>query len=109
MLPKEAMLPREAVWTRERVAAVAIAAVWVAASLRFDGPEGAFETALYCLVPLLCVWFPEILANRTGFGMLWDGGIPMTRTTPSGIVRLVGWGLLLLPVVLVLVVAWGAR
>lgn len=47
-----------------------------------------------CLVPLICVWFPEAMAEATG------GNV---RASPPGLVWLFGWVTLLIPLMLKLV------
>ena len=52
---------------------------------------GASRIIGFCILPLLCVWFPDTLGGLTG-GRL-------TKTSPRSFVWFVGWFVLLLPLV----------
>lgn len=49
---------------------------------------------IYLSIPFLCIWFGDEVGSYTGWN---PQGWSITRETPGGIVRLMGWVLLLLP------------
>jgi hypothetical protein len=59
------------------------------------GNEAGFMVLLFCLVPLACIWFGE--AMRGYLGTAGMSGI--TEPTPGIIVCILGWLVLLLPVI----------
>jgi len=81
-------------WTLSRVASICVAAVEIGLVAIVSGGEGAFRLAAFLLLPLLCVWFPEVTGR-------WRG-MRMDRASPPVFVFILGWLLLFVPVVLLL-------
>ena len=55
----------------------------------------------YLLIPLLCIWFGDEMGN-------YSGALPgpaINKPTPGCLVRVGGWVLLLLPVIILLILA----
>ena len=57
--------------------------------------------AAYLLLPLLCIWFGDEMGNYTGT----LPGPAINKPTPGCLVRIGGWVLLLLPVIVLLIMA----
>ena len=61
--------------------------------------------AMYKMIPLIvfglaCIWYGDALGRITGFR--WFGTINISRETPGGLLRFLGWILLLLPLIVIL-------
>lgn len=76
--------------------------------------EGLLVGALQIVLPLACVWFPEELGSiTTSFPGLFST-VPINRTSPGCLVRLVGWAALLIltvgrVVIVGVMVPWGIK
>lgn len=55
----------------------------------------------YLLIPLLCIWFSDEMGNYTGT----LPGPAINKTTPGCLVKVAGWVLLFLPIILVLIMS----
>jgi hypothetical protein len=64
---------------------------------RSEGLGSVVVVLCSCFLPLVCVWFPEPLADLTG---------GFVRASPPFLVWLFGWITLLMPLVLKLVVLY---
>ena len=100
-MAKDPFLPRQYFWTRKRIVSGLIALSYIVVSGFAAGAEGLFKMAMFCVLPLACIWFPELLANYTGFALM--RGPAITRSSPPGCVFVLGWLILLLPPIQVLV------
>ena len=77
----------------------AVAAIYVVAALVTADAEHAFLALLFVIFPLACIWFGDAMGGFTGPA----GGIGITRSSPGVMVRILGWVVLLLPVIFMLV------
>ena len=59
------------------------------------GMEGAFSMVIALVFPLTCIWFSEAMGSYKG--LTGRGGI--TETSPGIIICILGWVLLLLPLI----------
>jgi hypothetical protein len=59
------------------------------------GGGAAFMVMIFCALPLACIWFGEAMGGYTGQG----GTIGITAPSPGIIVCILGWWVLLLPVI----------
>ena len=79
-----------------RAASLVIAAGYLVLAGLARGPEGLLRDVLFLLLPLGCIWFPQI------FGTFFRGislvGPYITDPTPGAWVVFGGWLVLLLPV-----------
>lgn len=68
--------------------------------------ESAVRLALFLMLPLACIWFPDGMGSLTGvaFGL---GRPTITHKTPGDFVALGGWLLLLCPIAVALMVLPG--
>jgi hypothetical protein len=80
---------------RNRILSGAVAAIYVIAALATAGAEHAFLLCLYLLFPLACIWFGDAMGGFTGPA----GTIGITASSPGVFVRILGWVILLLPVI----------
>lgn len=78
----------------ELAAAGTVVAIWVGLSFHASGLGYAIRTLAFNLLPLACIWKPDILGRA---GLRFDPFIKMDQATPEKVVRLAGWGWLLLP------------
>jgi hypothetical protein len=88
-------------WDWNRILSVAVGAAWLALGAA-AGPVGLVAAALFVVLPLACIWFPETMGTlKTVLPSLAAQAID--RESPGWAVRLLGWVLLLLPLIAVLV------
>ena len=99
-------LPDEPFWNIPRVVSVSIAGLYVVTGLLLLGPADAFEILMSSALPLMLIWLPDVMGEQTGW--TWLYGMRAAGTTPAGIVKVVGWILLLLPAVLLTVALRGS-
>jgi hypothetical protein len=73
-----------------RILSAAIALAWLGLAARAGGAVGFIYAALGLLLPMACIWFADALSTlTTTLPML--GNMPMTRTSPAGLLRFFGW------------------
>ncbi len=71
-----------------------VAAIYIAVAASLGGGASAFQMAIFCLLPLACIWFADAMRGYTG---------PTPRgafISPSAglMVCVAGWMIMLLPV-----------
>lgn len=81
-------------WNRILSGAVAIIYMLVAAFT--VGAEGAFKVGMFVVLPLACIWFSEAMGGYVGP----TGSGAITGASPAVLVCILGWVVLLLPVIL---------
>jgi hypothetical protein len=96
--------PPFATW-RSRVASGVMVALYLgfAAARPFNGASSVADLARvlgFCVLPLACIWFPDELA-RFGGRVGVDRLRLVRRSLPRSFVWVLGWVVLLLPVILV--------
>jgi hypothetical protein len=74
-------------------------------TLIVDSPVGCLQVVFSTIVPIACIWFPEIMAGYTGYAI--TRGIAVTQPSHPGCVSLCGSLLLLLPVIQIIIIATG--
>jgi hypothetical protein len=82
-------------YPRSQLVSAAISSIYVIAAFLSIGPVAGLEVLAFCLVPLGCIWFPEAMGD-------WDGSSLMTHinaSSPRPLVWVLGWVVLLLPLV----------
>jgi len=78
-----------------------IGAAFLLLAVLFGNPEALFQTFLFVLFPLLCIWFSDEVGKLTNVSL--GIGRPMiTHKTPGDFVAIGGWIMLLTPIALVL-------
>ncbi|MGE5245684.1 MAG: J domain-containing protein [Betaproteobacteria bacterium] len=83
---------------RSRAASSAVALLYVAAAWRTGG---SVRVVSFCVLPLLCIWFPDVLGEHVGFRI--------TKPSPPAFVWFFGWVLLLVPLIALGIVWLRAR
>ena len=93
-------------WDWQRIVSLAIAIIYLVIDIWAFRPKSSTDliaTILLMLIglafPLAFIWFADEVGEYAG--PLWR---PITKTTPGNLVRLGGWMLLLLPVIIGLIV-----
>jgi hypothetical protein len=82
-----------------RVLSVILAAIYVVVAFVTSGGEDGFRVLLAVLLPLACIWFGDAMGGFTGPA----GTIGITAASPGLIVCILGWVILLLPIVFMVV------
>ena len=80
-----------------RTLSLSLALVYVALALVFAGAEGAVKTAFMAVLPLACIWGGEAMGGYVGPN--WGGSI--TNSSPGLVFCILGWMLLLLPLIFI--------
>ena len=76
-----------------------LAAVYIIGAFVGQGAEVGCKVILLVIFPLACIWFSEAMGGYTGP----TTGIAITAPSPGLIVRILGWVVLLLPLIFVIV------
>ena len=84
----------------EKIISLIIAIIYVIGSVYWLGGKG-FYMLVYLFLPIACIWFNDELSTYTGRLFL---DIVRRRTitseSPSGLIKFLGWFLLLLPLII---------
>lgn len=75
-----------------------LAAVYIIGAFVAQGAEAGCKVVLLVIFPLACIWFSEAMGGYTGP----TTGIAITAPSPGLIVRILGWVVLLLPLIFVI-------
>lgn len=87
---------QDSVWNLHRVLSGIVGGCSLVAALVGWRPRRAIAVAGGLATPIACIWFHEVMAAPIGFRFI--GRPPITAPSHPGVLRLVGWVLLLLPV-----------
>lgn len=90
-------------WTPTRAFALLVVATYIGLAARFFGAEAGLRMLAACLLPLLCVWFPDGLSTWFGYGSGWVYRRGFTGDTPPVMVALGGWLLLAMPPIIAVI------
>ena len=88
-------------WFNSRVLSALIAIAYLGYAVHTSDVELFLTLFLFLLVPVVCIWFPEVMGDYVGYGL---GTVGVTKESPAGCVWLVGWVVLLLPLLMVAIV-----
>ena len=83
-------------WNWNRIVSALIAALYLIFAYVHGGAELAFKIGLLVIFPLACIWFANAMGGYTGP----TTNIAITKASPGLIVAILGWLLLLLPVII---------
>ena len=61
--------------------------------------EPALKIGIFLILPLACIWFADAMGGYTGP----TANMAITAPSPGMIVRILGWVLLLLPLIFVII------
>lgn len=64
------------------------------------GGEILFKMLLFLIFPLVCIWFGDEIGGFIGFRGL--GRPAITKASPGGLIRFMGWFFLLLPLLFII-------
>ncbi len=78
-----------------RLISLALSAAYLVAALVSGDVEVIFAVLGFVVLSLAFIWFGDAIGDFTGF----IGPRPITARTPGGMIRFIGWLLLLLPAV----------
>jgi hypothetical protein len=79
-----------------RVISAAVALIFLVVAFTHGGAALALKLAIFLIIPLACIWFPDELGGY--IGPAWGG--PIMTSTPAVIVCIVGWILLSMPLLI---------
>ncbi|MFH1856565.1 MAG: zf-TFIIB domain-containing protein [Candidatus Omnitrophota bacterium] len=83
----------------DRVIASIIALFYLGGAYVHFGAEAFFRIFLFLILPLACIFFSETMGNMTGF-IAKPCSPVITKPSPPFLIALLGWVLLLLPMVI---------
>jgi hypothetical protein len=72
-----------------------VALLYLGIAFMHGGAASAFEIGIALIFPLVCIWFADAMGNYRGL----TGSASITETSPGIIVCILGWVLLLLPLI----------
>jgi len=85
--------PRQRFWSPTKIASGAIVVTYLIVGLLFQDLFGLWQLVAFSVVPIFCIWFPEMMAQsyvkHTATGV----------APPAGCIAALGWFVLLLPIV----------
>ena len=79
-----------------RLSSLAVAVAYLIIAYEHGGSETAWRIVLFLIFPLFCIWFGNEMGDFVG--PVWGGSI--TAPTPRILVCILGWLLLLLPILI---------
>jgi hypothetical protein len=81
-----------------RVISGLLAGIYLVLAYAHGGGEPTFKMGLCLILPLACIWFSDAMGGFTGPTTI----IAITRVSPGVFVLILGWLILLLPVIIAL-------
>jgi hypothetical protein len=78
-----------------RILSALLALLYIIIAYQGGGGESAFKVGLCLVLPLACIWFGDAMGGYTGPVGLYG----ISATSPGVIVCILGWLLLLLPII----------
>ncbi len=78
-----------------RILSGVLAGIYLILAFVGGGIEAALRILLYLLLPLACIWFGDEMGDYTGIVR----GQGITKSSPGWLVRILGWLLLLMPII----------
>ena len=79
-----------------RILSAALALIYIVGAFMGGGGEVGCKVLLFVILPLACIWFSDAMGGYTGLTM----SMPITAPSPGLIVCILGWLLLLLPLII---------
>jgi hypothetical protein len=78
-----------------RIISGLIALLYLGIAFAHGGMESAFRMGIALIFPLTCIWFADAMGGYRGL----NGFTAITETSPGIIICILGWLLLLLPLI----------
>lgn len=91
------LIERRIIQMIQKILSGIIILLYIAGAYTAEGAGSALQVALFCLLPFFAIWFPNAMGNWTGTRF---SGPSITSESPGCLVRLLGWVLLLLPLII---------
>ena len=88
-------IPPDPLLTPWRLLSLAIALVYVLCTLIWADGETAAMLGLYYIIPLACIWFSDAMGSAPRLTSVY-----LDRESSPAIVQVMGWVLLVLPILL---------
>jgi hypothetical protein len=75
-----------------------VAIIYIVIAAIHGGAEMAFKIGIFLILPLGCIWFSDAMGGYVGLGLMaFD--YPITKQSPGLLVCIMGWVVLLLPII----------
>ena len=87
-----------------RILSALLAVIYIVTAFALGGGGTSGKVVLFVIFPLACIWFSDAMGGYTGLTTSW----PITATSPGVIVCILGWLLLLMPLIIVAIAYAGA-
>jgi len=87
-------------WTLPRFLSALVVLGYISLALQFRDGAWAARMFAYCLLPILCIWFPDAMGRYRAAGIAFSQ--TASDEPPPSIIFMLGWVLLLLPALIVL-------
>jgi hypothetical protein len=84
-----------------RIISGALTIIYLAIAYQRGGPAVAIKVAIFLVLPLACIWFTATVVNYFSHSTNSHGKISTPGASPCRCIRILGWILLLLPILLV--------
>jgi hypothetical protein len=81
--------------TWNKIISTLVAVSYLVVAFLASGGKGVFGVVLFLILPMFCIWFSDAMGGYTGFFPIGDS---ITQQSPGILVRILGWVLLLLPI-----------
>jgi hypothetical protein len=82
-----------------RILSSLLALLYICIAHADGGMVSVWKAGLFLILPLACIWFADTMGGYVG--PIWRGSI--TGPTPRAVVCILGWVLILLPILIWLV------
>jgi len=80
-----------------RILSGLLASGYVIGAFATGGGEAGFKVLAFVILPVACIWFSEPMGGFTG----WSGNIWINAPSPRIFILIVGWVLLILPLLFI--------
>lgn len=78
-----------------RILSALLAIIYIICAYAAGGGEASCKVIIFLIFPLGCIWFSQAMGDYTGP----TTSMPITQASPGLMVCILGWVLLLLPIV----------
>ncbi len=92
----EYLVPPKSRWSLSRVLSTGLSLAYVVGAYLHADLKTTIEIAMFCVLPMGCIWFPEAMGDYIGYA---GSGRFITEASPAGAVAFMGWVVLLLPII----------
>lgn len=82
-----------------KIISLVISTIYLIVAYISGGGEFLIMGFGFLVLPLVCIWFSDEMGRYIGF----SGRTYITKESPGGFVKLMGWVLLLLPAAMILI------